>query len=215
MSLFNKTKTKFIDMITFKNEQDNGTRKTGSMVLIMVLLFLNSFYFGEIGFLESNGGYRLITLGITCGGILVFILYYRLLIKETDSKNKNVGNNQKDIVTNINEDRERLKSFFKDDTFEEFKSLSIEAGIISEQGKWIFKGIKRDYSILILKLIDSQIIKIKDNHKKQFHKTFEEYFSVTFDYPPMTSIIKEGYAALSVTDKETYNSFSFIDRIKV
>jgi hypothetical protein len=215
MSLFNKTKTKFIDMITFKNEQDNGTLKTGSMVLIMVVLFVVVFYFGEIGFLKSNGVYKLVSLGITCGGTLAFILYYRLLIKETDRKNDNIGNYQKDITNNINEDRERLKSFFKDDTFEEFKRLSIEAGIISEQGKWIFKGIKRDYSILILKLIDSQIIKIKENHKKQFHKAFEEYFGVTFDYPPMTSIIKEGYKALSVTDKETYNSFSFIDRIKV
>lgn len=204
-----------MDMITFKNKPDDGTLKTGSMVLILVMLFLISFYFGEIGFLKSNGVYKLVALGITCGATLTFILYYKLLNKETDSKNINIGNNQKDSTTNINEDRERLKIFFKEDTFEEFKRISIEEKMISEQGKCIFSSRKRDYSILILKLIDSKIIKISDNEIRQFHKAFQEYFSVNFDYPLMTTVIKEGYGGLSEKDKESYHSFSFIDRIKV
>ena len=38
MSLFNKTKSKFMDMITFKNEQDDGTLKIGAIVLIVIII---------------------------------------------------------------------------------------------------------------------------------------------------------------------------------
>lgn len=203
-----------MDMITFKNEQDDGTLKIGSIVLIVMTIGGSARFIYINEFVKSRGILNDLIFMVLLGLLITAFVYFLLLIKDVFCKNTNIGNNQKDIVTKMNEDSECLKSFFKEDTFEEFIRLSIEEKIISEQNEWIFKGIKRDYAILILKLLDSQIIKIKDNHKKQFHQAFSKYFTVTFDSTLMTTVINPGFEGLSVKDKETYHSFSFIDRIK-
>lgn len=204
-----------MDMITFKNEQDDGTLKIGAIVLIVIIIGGAARLIYSNEFVKSRGILNDLIFMVLLGLVITAFVYFLLLIKDVFCKNINIGNNQKDSATNINEDRERLKIFFKEDTFEEFKRIFIEEKMISEQGKWIFSSRKRDCSILILKLIDSKIIKISDNEIRQFHKAFQEYFSVNFDYPLMTTVIKEGYGGLSEKDKESYHSFSFIDRIKV
>ena len=194
------------------------------LFLLPVFAFLTSCYLFYATFFESIIFVWWIKIGLLILEILGILISWVLITSIKSGKYKienestNIGIIQNSVIelntAKVEINNESFKSFFKEGTFENFEKLSINAGIISEEGKWIFKGIKRDYSILILKLRDSQIIEIKDNHKKQFHKAFENYFNLTFDYSPMTTIIKEGYEALSNTDKETYHLFSFIDNIK-
>ncbi|WP_173967976.1 hypothetical protein [Flavobacterium collinsii] len=106
IKFYNKIESKMREKMIFKKKSDEDTFKTSFMIFTIVMLFLLSFSFFENEFQKSEGIYRLLALGIVIAAAIVAILYFRLLINETDRKNNNIG-------ININEDlnNERTNEF--------------------------------------------------------------------------------------------------------
>lgn len=174
-----------MDMITFKNEQDDGTLKTGSIVLILVMLFLVSFYFGEIGFLKSNGVYKLVALGITCGGTLVFILYYKLLFKENSSKvsSQNIFLSNEDTDTA----EEKFEDFFADEAlYLKFKDKAIEIGLINEKCEWLFKEKEVLYFVLLVAKLKQKKYLKSTIHWKSFCEVSNTFLKIPIDASMLT-----------------------------
>lgn len=207
MKYYYKLQSKLITVLTFKNKENEWTFKIGSIIFIISLLLVFFYYFYENEFSKSTGFLKYLWFGIICAGIIVASMFVKVLNRELDNKDKVVNE-----LKNLGYENE-FKSLFTGNSFEDFKTESIKCGLISDSGKWIFSDRKRDYSILIGRLIDSKII--VNNNRKTLHLASENYFEINFDYTAMTTIINEGKKKLSAKDMETYNSFSFIDNIKV
>lgn len=202
--IYNNILSKFSDFNSIQKDYENKPR-IGLIISIMVGLFLISFFFFDSQFHEAKGLYKLVVVGIIVGGLIIGILYFKLLFNEEVKE----GWDTKKKVENF---EKNFKDMFKENKFERFRELAIKSGLISEEGKWIFSKRKRDYSILIGRLIELKIV--NDKNLKLLHKATENYLDVKFDYSAMTTIIKEcENKELSATDMETYNSFEFIDTI--
>ncbi|GGF24344.1 hypothetical protein [Flavobacterium limi] len=140
--------------------------RTGIIISIMVGLFLIAFFFLDSQFYVAKGIYKIVVVGIIVAALIIGILYFKLLFTEEANMEIEFANNTEILEKNF-------KSLFKENKFERFKESAIKSGLISEEGKWIFSKRKRDYSILIGKLIELKIV--DDKNLKLLHKSTEEY----------------------------------------
>lgn len=176
--IFNNIKASFTALITFKNA--SGKMRIESMIGIIVFLFLLSFYSFENVFQKSEGFFRLASLGIILTAFIMVVLYFRLLIRETDKKNKNILEKDQynfiedisyDLVEDGNYDlqenestiEDNFKTLFREDIcFMEFKEKAIKSGFIDHNYKWLFKEKEMLYfALLFYKLKENNYLKYK------------------------------------------------------
>lgn len=214
IKFYNKIESKMTEKMTFEKKSNEDTFKTSWMLFIIVILALLSFYFFENEFQKSEGTYRLLALGIVIAAAIVAILYFRLLINETDRKNNSIGSNIDEDINN-----ERTSEFgdelYKVESNEESQKNSndednLMTGIfemfseneIYKKGKGTF-GLE-NYSFESKTQLAVILCVIKfDSHKHKFFNLAQKTFLLKFK-----ENFKNGF---SLGDKEFKDKINFTE----
>jgi hypothetical protein len=185
MSLFNKTKTKFMDMITFKNKPDDGTLKTGSIVLIVIIIGGAARHIYSNEFVKSRGILNDLIFMVLLGLVITAILYFLLLIKENSSKvsSQNIFLSNEDIDTA----EEKFEDFFADEaSYLKFKDKAIEIGLINEKCEWLFKEKEVLYFVLLVAKLKQKKYLKSTIHWKSFCEVSNTFLKIPIDASMLT-----------------------------
>ncbi len=173
---FGKFKSFYNDPVPFKSKKDEFTFMFSGMSIIIVIFGITIFYFIKEYVLK--GFYEYVAVGIIIAFIILIYFFTQILkniIDKSQTKNNEPrANENKEVGTKIITDEEKLKSFFNEGKFEEFKAKAIANNILDKNFKWIFDDNQKYPTYFYHYLVERDIIK---RNKTEF--TIKAYVELT------------------------------------